>query len=348
MDGVYKQVQDTYNSRDWNKNILGSIHVETVAANSANAKLINTVRRELEDSQFTIKEATEYISSCRYHTTVYNSLPNNIKGPVTINVFTEKVADLPPILLLHRVFKRIVATISILSIHKNKRFVFWLVPCDKNRWFPKSGVVKPQHINGGFTYITNDSTETVNIFIYRLEEFPKVMLHETIHHSSKDFHGLIQENDVRRLKQLCRIHNDTVFLPNEAIVETWAIIMQLSFLSVEYDISYVKLLDKEKVWSDKQAKRMLTYQYRGNDTLWKEETNSYCYIVLKSRCLHDVDGFIRSSKDTKRMMDFMTKVAETISTLKVRVQHVDSHSHTEKKKQETLPDCFRMSVFGSI
>jgi len=337
---VYDNVKATFDSQDWQTNILGFVRVDTVAAKK---DLLDNLRSELDDGKFTLKEAVDYVSKCKYHTTV-----SNVQQTVTINVFTEKVADLPPILLLKRVFKRITATISILNITQKKHFVFWLVPCDKNRWFPKRGIVTPRHINGGFTYITGDQDDTVNIFIYRLEEFPKVMLHETIHHSSRDMHGLIHPNDVNRLKVLCNIHKDTQFLPNEAIVEAWAIIMHTAFLSVEYNIPYSKLLDIEKVWCEKQAERLLQYQYQNAHphNMWKEETNSYSYIVLKSYILQKHDEFLSLSHDSKSIVNFITKVAEDISKSTTKVSESKNNKHPSKLRDET--NSFRMSVFGNI
>ena len=61
----------------------------------------------------------------------------------------------------------------------NKEITYWFLPNEDNRSFPIEGnIVTPHSINGGYTYTTEN-----DIYIYRYEDFCKVMIHELLHHS---------------------------------------------------------------------------------------------------------------------------------------------------------------------
>jgi hypothetical protein len=255
LDDVYKRIADVYNVR---KSL--NIHVQQSLFDVATKNILFT---ELSSAKFMIPEALDYVQKCTKTTIVWS-------GRVSIHVMTYKDADIPSLVLLKRIVRRILTTLEVLNINRSNIFKYWLVPCDKNRQFPSSstGIFLPKHINGGYTYLhpsLEGSNTTANIYIYRLEEFPKVMLHETIHHSKIDISGIHNSTQMQllleRIKHICHIHPSTIFLPNEAIVETWALIFQISFVSLDYSLPYAKILGKEREWSDKLSSRLLLHQF---------------------------------------------------------------------------------------
>ena len=344
MEAVFQGIKQEYNSNNIKStsNPAYKLLFENAVVNS---ELRDNIKLHLYDTRFTLQDAVDYLSVCKH-----NLIVRNESNTVTLNILAKTMSDVPPLVLLQRVIRRIVATINIFEI--SKKFNFWLVPCKSNRLFPKRGNVTPKHINGGFTYVSNrvdDTTSTVDVYVYRREEFPKVMLHETLHHSRIDTHNVWQTAEVDRLKSLCNIHHNTVFLPNEAVVELWAMIMHSSFVSIDFNMSYKRVIEKEQEWSMKQALRLLAYQYRGMKSLnldkseknskyqWLEDTNSYCYIVLKAFMFQRVDVFILNSRDIPSIKTSILDACTEISTLS-----------TDFRVKKYNNNTFRMAVFSDM
>jgi len=220
-------------------------------------------------------------------------------------------------------------------------FEIYIAPHTGKRTFPNHGaIVKPKHINGAFTYVRNTiapvsspspppptSTATpqdpVRIYIFRQEEFPKVMLHELCHHlpyhtpPTKWHPDILGEFyryfgiDATGCPNQCRVRLE----PNEAIVEFWATIFHIMFLSIESkDLRrFPALLECEKQWSEKQARELLERQRALPNGRWIEDTHSYAYIVLKNILLQHADTFMASQQppyEPRVLLEFFTTHAK--------------------------------------
>ena len=207
--------------------------------------------------------------------------------------------DLPPIMLLQKIIKRCTCLLKMFNI--NKQYTLWLLPINYTRYFPNGDMVSPIHINGGYTYQTGTT-----IFVYRFEECAKVFLHEVLHHSPFDTHNKWTNNQIDDIKTTCSIHNDVILNVNEAIIEFWAVLFQSCFISFEYGIPFQRLIEKEQEWSLVQSKKLLYYQKK-HYPQWKENTNSYCYIVFKTILLLNYDTFLKLPVpySTQSLTDFI-------------------------------------------
>jgi hypothetical protein len=205
--------------------------------------------------------------------------------------------------IMRRVLKRL-ETLCRYYKHdlQGDKIKFTCVPLDAKRELPVSSkmCVKSQHINGGFTFIG-----LKEVYIFRKEECPKVMLHEYIHQ--------IQGNQDRQwngtlLKALYEKWNistegcmdidmltcNTSIRPNEAIVEFWAWIHQIQFISLEYDIPWVVLWNAEYNFVMGQILKLIRHQKECHPTAWLEETHAFSYHVLKgffAWCLYTEQQF---------------------------------------------------------
>lgn len=320
----------------------------TLTQQAVDPGVLAAVKRELESTRFVLAESITYISKCTTHVVVRCRAAGG--KAVSLNVLALNDSDVPPALLLKRVVRRVCATMQVFDITK-QHITFWLVPCKHNRWFPTATAtatavhISPKHINGGFTTVSPLGGECT-VYIYRNQEFPKVMLHETLHHARIDTSrgpGAWTAGDVNALKRLCRIDPSTTFLPNEAIVETWAMLMHTAFVSSEYNIAFNIILKKEQEWSDMQTRRMLAFAGTDAEALWKEDTNSYCYIVLKTALLRHPDAFVAASLDT------LTTAPGGIKkyTQDTVAQYLEE-THENGAKPVMRSKCFRMSVFGDL
>lgn len=166
---------------------------------------------ELKDKSFVFQEISQLIQK----------KPKTLQeGPLTVHFFKLTKKEMRPYLrrahLLH----------TYLQI--KKPLIFWIIPTTSPRRFPSPNQpVTQENINGGYTYLQGNT-----IYIYRQEDYPKVMLHEIIHHSA--------------------INSTSVY--NEAIVEFWAVLFHVLFISTPSNFD--NLYQKELHWSLSLCKKL--------------------------------------------------------------------------------------------
>jgi hypothetical protein len=301
----------------------------SLSIKNTSIEIITFLQKEFAQSKFTL-------SSDIIGPFIHDSSSTHIilkVGQITFNCVGPK-NDLPPVLLLLRIIKRCLCILNIFKIEKS--YTLWLLPIHYPRFFPNDRNVQPENINGGYTYM-NGTT----IFVYRFEECAKVFLHEILHHSIFDTHFKWNSEQINRIKSLCSIHADVVLNVNEAIIEFWAVFFETCFVSFEYALPVKMLVKKEQEWSFKQSQKMLHFQKQHFEKgEWKETTNAYCYIILKSILLLNYADFIRLQLpySTETLCNFI----------------IDNSSVILKEKQKNLKlknitdSSMRMTMFGDI
>ena len=106
-----------------------------------------------------------------------------------------------------------------------------------NRIFPPTNIpISFNDINGGYTNINDNK-----IFIVRKEESNKVILHEIIHHNKLIHSNKWKKTNIKKLKKHFNIDDKCDLEPNEAIIEFWATIIHLFFISIQYNLNMKKL-----------------------------------------------------------------------------------------------------------
>jgi hypothetical protein len=131
-----------------------------------------------------------------------------------------------------------------------KWLVYWFGSQVK-REFPKKGLpMGPEHVNGGYT--TRCSTE--GIFIYRLEEATRVLVHELVHAACLDPDPATTPVPVL-----------------EANTETWAELLLIAFRSGGNFEKAASLWNAQKAWIQKTNQRALSaHSVRNqNDYAWR-------------------------------------------------------------------------------
>jgi hypothetical protein len=188
---------------------------------------------ELKDKPFVLQEVTQLIQK----------KPKTLQeGPLTVHFFKVTKKEMRP--YLHR------AHLLHTYLQIKKPLTFWIIPTSSPRLFPTPNQpVTQENINGGYTYINGNT-----IYIYRHEDYPKVMLHEIIHHSA--------------------IHSNSIY--NEAIVEFWALLFHLLFISTPTPATFDTLYQKELQWSLSLCKKLSQHPA---DTSYATH-----YIIIKT-CL---------------------------------------------------------------
>jgi hypothetical protein len=169
----------------------------------------------------------------------------------------------------------------------------------------KKRKITPFHINGGFTDIKDD-----NIYVFRIEEFSKVILHEILHHIPHVHKNNWTADQIYRLKKVFNVAADTELIPNEAVVELWATIMHILFLSFEYKIEYREILNTELQHSIELSEVILDKQSCLPNSLWSETSNAISYILFKTILLYHINDI--KSWDPSYITDFLIKHHDTV------------------------------------
>ena len=144
----------------------------------------------------------------------------------------------------------------------------------------------------------------------RKEEYSKVVLHEIIHHYNDINKNFWDLNIIKKLKNHFKISNKTILNPNEAIVELWASIYNILFISYEYRIPYKIILFNELNYSLKQSYKIKILQ---NNKEWHEKTNAYCYVLFKTILLYNFNKLMKIYTfpyDTYIISEFLIKNSE--------------------------------------
>lgn len=154
-----------------------------------------------------------------------------------------------------------------------------------------------QHVNSGACF-HNDN----EIYIWRKEEFHKVLFHEIIHTLGIHyFHG--NSKDSLGLKHICGNDSLNTF---EAFVEFIAVIMNCSYISL-YMINSLKLFDVilsiEFVFFLMQLEKIIYhFNISFNDLLPSKislgckmhiKTNIYSYFYLKTLMISNINGWVK-------------------------------------------------------
>jgi len=191
--------------------------------------------------------------------------------------------------------------INFLNPHKEINILFDIKY--SNRFFPEPNIPIDFHdINGGYTYVNGNE-----ITIVRHEECNKVVLHELLHHNPLIHVDKWKKKNIKRLMKHFNIHPNSSFEPNEAVVEFWATIMHLYFVSKEYNLDMKKLLDDEIKHSLFKSHQLLCHL---KDNIWYEKSNAFSYIIFKTIILSNLKAFIKIYEfpyDDTKITDFLIK-----------------------------------------
>lgn len=218
--------------------------------------------------------------------------------------------------------------------------VVWIVLCSEKRLMPEGGsIVEQKHINGGYTYIHGNE-----IYVLRREEFPKVVLHEVIHHTKLHFHDWDRQA-LRKLYDTFHISIDqcdpsmstcsTNLAPNEAVVECWAEMFQLAFLSCECKLPFKRLYEREVQFAFMQASKIKRYQ-ESYVRMWREKTHAYSYIVLRTLLLHTFDVWSRKAQSSVSLTNVILNTYLS--------SDIQRRLHSKACVSQTL----RMTLFGDF
>jgi hypothetical protein len=170
-------------------------------------------------------------------------------------------------------------------ILKKKQIIIHLIPSPAKKLLKTDGIMTSENINSGFTYIKRNE-----IYIFRREEFPKVILHELIHHDHNIHHDEFKKENEILLRNHFKLTDETTLILNEAMIELWASLYQLAFVSIDYKIEFKKLYEMEMKYNLYKCHQILNIQ---KDNYWDDRCNIYSYIIFKTILFLNLNEFIK-------------------------------------------------------
>ena len=304
---------------------------------------IRQLVEEIGDSKYTLEGVKEFLGRCKRKVRFSMNC-------ITIDVVCNKISKK----LLEQITRTLYRTNAICRMFKitrnNQPYPILLVPFDEPRTKPEnmSDIVEPKHVNGGYTYINNG-----NIYIYRLEEWPKVVLHELLHNVPKL--QMIPWSNIT-IKQLynvfdintsgCPDHCSTSLEPTEGVIEAWAVFLHTVFMSLEMpDKDFYSLLKDEIKWNDKHIEWILSKKEIYKNKKWNETSHIFSYIVLRGIILHHLDSFLKLSipYDETKLSLFWIEKWQNIKD-KYNKNNKNNINNINNKNNTTL----RMSKYGDV
>jgi hypothetical protein len=237
-------------------------------------------------------------------------------------------------------------------------------------------LLEADNANTAFTFacnMPNAAVESKNeIYIYRLEEWFKVFLHETFHSFGMDFAAMDQTEPQNRICDSGNIYHipctDLRFY--ESYTETWAEIVQCMFavhfnetaIDKQYkeqfqheNIDSVGKLEEfvygyEATFSAFQAAKVLdhfglTYEdlfNKGAASKYKETTPVFAYYIIKSVFMNHADEFIRwtmeqnrGSLQFKKTQTNMNKLVDLLQTLCKNAEYMQLMDEMDETVERT-------------
>lgn len=162
--------------------------------------------------------------------------------------------------------------LRMFSNNKNPFKIFLLANTHLREFPKKNAPIKPENINGGYTYPCRRDT----IIIYRAEDATRVLIHEMMHSCCLD-----------------KIENGVDII--EAETEAWAELLYIAFLSQGKHALFFKLLENQSNWMVDQNKKVKKHMNESMEFPWrytigKEQIWRKWNILTPSRSVSHVVG----------------------------------------------------------
>ena len=242
----------------------------------------------------------------------------------------------------------------------SKTVTVYLYMTDLKKMLPKNNgnTLNPENANTAFTTSCQPKTE---IILYRREEWFKVFIHESFHNLGLDFAG---ENVKEILSPIFPIQSE--FKLYETYTEMWAELMNIIFIMVgkkTKEPNFEKYIQMERKFSLFQSAKILkhfgiTYRSFFEKTAeaeqmrkkYKEDTEIFCYFILKTLLMYNCNDFIEWLHDHQKPVQ--NKVDKFIKDLIIprynEIQFIDAIENMNKNIKLTNSTTLRMTALEQL
>ena len=194
-----------------------------------------------------------------------------------------------------------------------ERLELYLFLTDFKKYLPtnKNKVLDADNINTG---VTLPCQKTTRIYIYRREEYMKLIIHELLHALGIDMPRYLYSRYSVRLNDFFGI--DSTYNLNETYTEIWALLINTLLVNVigndnninkNHIVTGIKnCLFLENTFSRFQVIKILNYMGLSLEDLinrrenynYREETNVFAYYILKYLAISNLNNFLSLCKST--------------------------------------------------
>lgn len=272
------------NSRNINlKNIISRSSYNNEIYNNNNRDKLNKL---LYENKFI---SLDIIHCGEIYDLVYNEYFYKYKNAETnIHIFTLDNKDKPNVVYI----VKIINLLRKLS-KKNLDIELTIFFCHQKRYLNKTKnknlILTPENINAGSTLIGEF------IYIWRREEFYKVLIHELIHYFMLDFSDFDNSYIEKIRNNIININGDDVI--NETYTELLAMTIYNIFYSLISKIDFNKIINYETIFTHFQIAKIINYfggkEY--NDLFKieiKQSTSVASYVIFKGMFLNKYDNIL--------------------------------------------------------
>jgi hypothetical protein len=316
------------NIRNTNKiskisNVIDIIYDDLTKGNDYYTKISDNINIKLVDKTYLI--FPDSFSSNQYSQNIKKYVKENIKKQFIykFNIYERKIEvsfslfsddDVNDVEKYNSYIKLIIIWLHICNKYTTKKcsnvLKIYLNLTHFKKELPKnrSEIIGYEHINTGMTYRCVADNE---IFIYRKEEWFKVLIHETFHSYGLDIDTY--DNNIVKSKISKLFPIDSTFNIAETYTEVWARILNCCFCSFlssknkdDFKLFLNFSLHIERIFSIIQMNKILYFmglQYKDlwannpiskglRNTLYKEQSNAFCYFILGGVLMNDYVRFL--------------------------------------------------------
>ena len=308
-----------YNEFSNKQKIINAINVEKSRSYEINKtnikKKINTiVEKYLRSTKYIDETIITYITTndnCKIVT-----YENVIKGKTYVFdfiIYTNKISikKLDLVVESMLLFLQVLIAISNNELRNGQHVTFFLTPFQKKLNSNNYIILGAKNVNSGFTYPGLESGIT---FIYRMEEFFKVFVHESIHYYGidkslhKDFNSNANYNKFLDLFSISNKNFNAIGI-NEAITEFWTFIIYLCVISYKKDINISDFISKfERLYKLElihlifQLVKILNYNkltynqfISKSNTQYNESSHIFSYYIVKTLLVYNHEELLKSN-----------------------------------------------------
>lgn len=373
LKSVEKQIKQLYNDfKTASKNI--KFFLENLEENVSEINLISQIPgSHLLNSKYVTKEIREEVLNNASYVINYSFLL--FKRRIYINIISLQIQP-PNLKEMREDIKLLYLWFYVALMYANEKcgkdtVTIYIYKTDFKREVPKDNifVFGPDNINGGLSDTCRKNSEMA---IFRNEEWIKVVIHESFHNFGLDFSAMNIFQEISYLKKAFKIPSDMLFF--ESYTEAWAEIINVSILCFEntsnfknFYNSFTNFMRYERVFSLFQCVKVLEFygltvdDLKDNSessilkkkSLYKEETNVFCYYILKNFIIQNYDNFIlwceknnlellQFNNTPNNVMNFAKFIEEMVNTS--QEYNLMQKVYREKFKNNNLFKTMRMSV----
>lgn len=194
----------------------------------------------------------------------------------------------------------------------------YMYPSTLKKSMPTHSPITCDNINSGYTTIANKKDRYIVLF--RKEDIENVFIHECIHYLGID-RTLFNRSD-SFIKKFFTV--DCSILLNEGYTEVLTIIYVSICNSILLQLDVNDILYNELLYSLLQSNKVFSFYNITDDTRtfinWKDNTNTFAYIIIKTVCLYHIDIFLdlffnHTKIDATHFSFFIIQYYKSISTL---------------------------------